>query len=120
MLLLEHRGRRTGKVRRTVLEVTGVREGAPIVVSGFGQTSDWFRNVTADPMVDVTWGLDTFPARARRLEHDEAVAHFATYQAKHPTATKQLAGRLGVPVDRDPEIAAEALPAFALEQAAVH
>jgi deazaflavin-dependent oxidoreductase (nitroreductase family) len=115
MLLLEHRGRKSGETRRSVLEVTAVRNGAPVVVSGFGTSSDWYRNVVADPAVDVTWGRTSFAAVARRLDHAEAVEHFARYQVEHPRATKNLAERLGVPVDRDPEVAADALPAFVLE-----
>lgn len=115
-LLLEHRGRVSGQTRRSVLEVTAVRDGCPVVVSGFGTSSDWYRNVTADPDVRVTWGRSSFDATARRLGHEEAVDHFTTYQREHPRATKGLAKRLGVPVDRDPELAAEALPAFSLER----
>ena len=119
MLLLEHRGRKSGRKRRSVLEVTSVRDGAPVVVSGFGATSDCCRNVMADPAVAVTWGRTAFAAVARRLDHDEAVEHFARYQVEHPRATKNLAERLGVPVDVDPEVAADALPAFALEPVTV-
>jgi hypothetical protein len=48
-LLLAHRGRRSGRVHRTVLEVVSwsasTREA--VVVSGFGHSAQWYRNVLA-------------------------------------------------------------------------
>lgn len=116
MLLLEHTGRKSGQTRRSVLEVTGVNDGQPIIVSGFGTGSDWYRNVIADPHVDVAWGRERFRASAVRLNHDDAVDHFDRYQRQHPKATKAIANRLRIPVDKDPVVAAEALPAFLLQR----
>jgi deazaflavin-dependent oxidoreductase (nitroreductase family) len=76
MILIEHTGRKSGRARRSVLEVTAVRDGRPIIVSGFGTKSDWYRNVMADPEVEVTWGRDRFHATAVRLDHEAAVAQF--------------------------------------------
>src|SRR5215469_13515450 len=46
-LLLIHVGRRTGKLRRTVLEVIEYRQDIPeaIVISAFGPRSDWLLNM---------------------------------------------------------------------------
>lgn len=113
-LLLEHVGRRSGLPRRTVLEVIDVLDGHPVVASGYGHRSDWYHNITATPAVTVTWRRRRFEATARRLEHDAAVGLFIRYQRDHARAARGLAERLGVPVDRDPHVAAEAIPVFEL------
>lgn len=84
LLLLEHRGRRSGPRRRTVLGVVD-REGAtPVVVSGFGRRSDWLANVGADPAVKVTWGRRRFTARSSIAGHSEAVGVLDRYVKAHP------------------------------------
>src|SRR4051794_6663545 len=73
MLMLEHRGRRTGQLRLVVLEVVGRGADTVDVVSGYGGRAQWFRNVTADPRVRV-WaaGLRAVPAVAAVLPGLEA------------------------------------------------
>lgn len=116
MLLLEHTGRRTGLTRRTVLEVVSRDDtGAPIVSSGFGEGSDWFRNVTADPTVAFTSGRTRTPATAERLGSIEALEVFEHYRADHPRAAAVIGRRLGVSLIDDPEGAAEKLPLFRLQ-----
>ena len=50
-LLLTHRGRRTGRWRRTVLEVVHHDPAADtwFVASAWGERSQWFRNLRAHP-----------------------------------------------------------------------
>jgi hypothetical protein len=50
-LLLTHRGRSSGRVYRTVLEVVrhAPSNRETIVVSGWGERSDWYRNLRASP-----------------------------------------------------------------------
>lgn len=67
LLLLEHVGRRSGQVRYVCLEVVA-RPAADrvVVVSGFGERAQWFRNLRATPSCHITLG------RRRRVA---AVAH---------------------------------------------
>ncbi len=52
MLLLRVRGRKSGVMRETPLSYM-VLEGAAWVVAGFGPRTDWYRNLAADPHVEV-------------------------------------------------------------------
>jgi deazaflavin-dependent oxidoreductase (nitroreductase family) len=52
ILLLRVRGRRTGIMRETPLSYL-VAEGSAWVMAGFGSRTEWFRNLLADPAVDV-------------------------------------------------------------------
>lgn len=88
MLLLEHVGRKTGTRRYVVLEVFGhATPGTYVVVSGFGDRAQWYRNVVAEPRVRVASGARGLsPATARRLSVVEADAVLAVYVSKHRRA----------------------------------
>ena len=92
MLMLEHIGRRSGLRRYVVVEVVDHRDPDTYVVpSGFGERSQWFRNVTANPLVKVSTGRRrAVPAIARRLSPTEADAALQRYIDAHPTAWASL------------------------------
>jgi deazaflavin-dependent oxidoreductase (nitroreductase family) len=83
-LLLVHVGRRTGRRRRTVLEVVAFRPDGPeaVVVSGFGHGADWLRNIQASPNPAVTIGSLRFTAETRFLGEAEAMAVMAAYERR--------------------------------------
>jgi deazaflavin-dependent oxidoreductase (nitroreductase family) len=66
ILLLRVRGRKSGLVRETPLSYL-VAEGAVWVMAGFGPRTEWFRNLQADPEVEV-W----LPGRVLRCRAEEA------------------------------------------------
>lgn len=86
LLLLEHRGRHSGRTRHVVLEVIG--HPSPrryVVASGFGERAQWFRNIQADPRVRVTIGSRApAPATARVLAQRDADRVLGDYIAAHP------------------------------------
>ena len=65
ILLLRVRGRRSGLVRETPLSYF-LAEGAVWVMAGFGPRTEWFRNLQADPIVEV-W----LPGRVLRCRAEE-------------------------------------------------
>ena len=92
MLLLQHRGRRSGLPRHTVLEV--VDHPTPdtyVIVSGFGEASQWYRNLIADPHVRISIGRRrNAPAVATLLAPNTAEATLAHYAAQHPRTWDRL------------------------------
>ena len=92
MLLLEHIGRSSGERRHAVLEVTDrPAPGHYVVVSGFGERAQWFRNVVAEPRVRVSVGRRrAVPATAHRLPQERAAALLADYPRRHPRAWARL------------------------------
>jgi deazaflavin-dependent oxidoreductase (nitroreductase family) len=69
-VLLKHTGRRSGVVRQTVLEVVDHDDAfAQVVVcSGWGERSDWYRNVSADPSISFeSKGSVTMEAMEERI-----------------------------------------------------
>lgn len=96
-VLLTHRGRSTGEARQAVLEVVGHNDttGAVLVASGFGDRSQWFRNIRAEPRVLFQVGNRRQRGTAEPLPPEEsgrALAHFAQ---KHPEAATALMRGLG-------------------------
>lgn len=104
ILMLEHRGRRTGAHRYVVLEV--VDHPAPdtyVVASGFGRRAQWFRNVTVEPHVRVWIGRrGPTAATARQLTTAEADTALHAYMGRHhqawDTMKPVLENTLGSPV----------------------
>lgn len=98
-LQLTHRGRRTGQSHATVLEVLwwdrDTRE--VVVMSGWGRKANWYRNVLAAGVAEVTIGAERWPARVRALGPAEAAAVLADYEHRNRfmrPIVRRLLGRL--------------------------
>jgi deazaflavin-dependent oxidoreductase (nitroreductase family) len=92
MLLLEHIGRRTGARRHAVLEVVE-RPAADeyVIVSGFGERSQWYQNVIAKPDVRVSVGVRRdVPALATPMSREGAEAALKRYAEHHPRAWRHI------------------------------
>lgn len=98
-----------------MLEVVGEDGPAPIVVSGFGPGSDWFRNLIANPVAEVTWATERLEVRASVLSPREAAEVFRRYRIDHPRAARVLGRALGVSILDDPDGAAAAMPVVRLD-----
>lgn len=74
--LLEHHGRRTGKVRTTPLVYLRDGERVVVVASQAGRASHplWYRNIEADPDVVVQIRGDRRPMRAHTADPEERAA----------------------------------------------
>lgn len=99
-LLLEHRGRKSGRLHRTPLEVVqwdAARHEAT-VITGWGMRSDWYRNIAASPAVAVRIGGARWPAPAVRfLTPDETFALLDAYRHEHRIAARFISRLLGWP-----------------------
>jgi deazaflavin-dependent oxidoreductase (nitroreductase family) len=84
-LLLSHRGRRSGRLHRTMLEVVdwdpGRREA--VVMSGFGPRSNWLLNVLAGGAVEVRIASLRFEPVLRSLGPEEAARALAGYERRN-------------------------------------
>jgi deazaflavin-dependent oxidoreductase (nitroreductase family) len=84
-LLLIHMGRRTGRRRYTVLEIVEYRKDGPeaVVMSAFGRSAHWLRNIEATPGPEIIIGAHRFTAAHRFLDKDEAVGVIAGYEQRN-------------------------------------
>lgn len=90
-LMIEHRGRKSGRIRRTVLEVVARHPDALYVVAAWGGQAQWLKNVTADPRVRVHIGFERFETVARILDEEAGQRLLDEYASKHPRAFRNLA-----------------------------
>ncbi len=108
-LRLSHVGRRSRRRYRTMLEVIGTDRlsGEMFVMSGFGASSDWYRNLLAGGDVEIAVGRSRFRPIHRRLTDLEAEAVLARYERQHrllaPLLRKVLARLVGWPYDGTPD-----------------
>lgn len=104
-LLLLHTGRKSGLQRQVVLEVVKHEEDAKVyyVASGYGEKSDWYRNVIENPVVLIKVGNDLYQAKAERLPPEEAQQVILDYGRRHPSTLKGLARLMGYQIDTTEE-----------------
>lgn len=97
LVLLHHCGRKSGRPRLAVLEVIrrDERAGTYYVVSGWGEESQWVRNVMARPDVVIQTGRRLVSARAVRLPADQGAEEIVAYARCHPVAFRWIARWLG-------------------------
>ena len=98
---LTHNGRRSGKPRQVVLEVVRYDRatGACIVAAGFGEESDWVRNVVHDPHIVFTVGRLGRAGLAERLDPETAAHELAEYARRYPLAWRELSHFMGYRLD---------------------
>ncbi len=116
-LLLTHRGRKSGRVRRTALEVVAHDGEEYFVVAGYGPRSDWYLNSLASPPLRVDVGFKAFRPQVRELDQEQRVNLLADYAQRHPRAARMLGRAIfGKEFSTRPEALRElaaALPALA-------
>ena len=100
MIYIEHIGRKSGQVRRSVVEVVRNDEdsGAIYVVSGYGEKADWYKNIIKTPRVIAKMGTRRFSADVKRLPVEDALAEFKSYFKRNPMAAKMVGRLLGLPL----------------------
>ncbi|MGZ3583773.1 MAG: nitroreductase family deazaflavin-dependent oxidoreductase [Ktedonobacterales bacterium] len=100
-LLLTHRGRKTGMIRHTVLEVVhfdpATREST--VLSAYGERADWYQNLLVHPAVEVQTGWSRYVPQYRLLDADERLAALHIYQRQYRRAFRAVMRFLGYPYD---------------------
>ena len=89
-MLLTHRGRRSGRVYQTALE--GVRYDPSlretVVASGWGERSDWYRNLKAHPALEIRTGRERYAPEQRFLTPEEVYREIVDYERLHPWAVR--------------------------------
>ena len=100
-LLLEHVGRNSGLPRHAVLEVIrrDAGTGTWYVSSGFGEASDWYRNLVATPRARVESAGETRDVVARVLPKEEAEHEILEYARHYPRSVRAVSRLMGWELD---------------------
>jgi deazaflavin-dependent oxidoreductase (nitroreductase family) len=104
-LLLIHTGRKTGRERKTVLEVVRYDKAKSVfvVAAGFGPKSDWYQNLRARPQALVQCGRRRWTMRAEFLPPERAGEELLDYGRRHPLALRELIRMMGFTAGDTPE-----------------
>jgi deazaflavin-dependent oxidoreductase (nitroreductase family) len=91
-LMLTHIGRKSGQPRQVVLEVVhhDSETNMYYVAAGWRGKADWYKNIQANPDIQVTVGMRTFKATAVVMQLVEAAATLYIYAHRYPLAFREL------------------------------
>ena len=110
VLMLTHKGRKSGLDRYVVLEVVDRTSEGWYVAAAYGNNADWFRNTKADPNVTVNYKGRSTAATATVAPEPEGAEVLRRYARKHPRAARTLGRLMGVPMEGDMTEAAHTIP----------
>lgn len=88
-VLVETRGRRTGRRRRNVVGMK-IAGDTGWVVAEHGRRAGWVRNIEADADVSVRIGRRWRPARAEVVADDDPQARLDTFGSSHAAAVRRF------------------------------
>lgn len=100
LLLLNHIGRKTGQKRQVVLQVAqhDTQTDSYVVNVGYGEKSDWYRNIKKNPNVSIMVGRRTIHSHAETLSPAEGGESMVTFAREHPIEAR-MSGMLGYKAD---------------------
>jgi deazaflavin-dependent oxidoreductase (nitroreductase family) len=103
-LLLNHTGRISGLQRQAVLEVVqhDRQTDVYVVAVGFGEKSQWYQNILAQPEVSIQAGRRKLNVTAQPLDPRAAGEVFVDFARRYPGEAR-MAGLLGFEVDGSEE-----------------
>ena len=89
-MLIEHRGRKSGRFYCTVVDRlhTDRETGEVFVTSAWGDKSDWFRNIQAAPASGVWIGRRRFETTQRIVDLEEAYEIHRKAREERPLAMR--------------------------------
>jgi deazaflavin-dependent oxidoreductase (nitroreductase family) len=116
---LIHIGRKSGLKRETVIEVVeyDAREDVYYLASGWGEGSDWYRNVLTTPEVNAQVGGRRFHGSAEKIDKEAAAELLSRYGKRHPRPLQTLARVMGYriePNDTDYRALGSEIPVVAI------
>jgi deazaflavin-dependent oxidoreductase (nitroreductase family) len=106
---ITHRGRKSGLLRRTILEVLSydLQTREILVVSGWEGNTDWYRNIQQEPALEVRIGRVHYRPAQVFLSPEETAQLILTLFRHHPREVRFVGSLLGIdPGAPEPELRA--------------
>jgi deazaflavin-dependent oxidoreductase (nitroreductase family) len=105
LLVLTHKGRKSGRIYHTMVEYHELNENIYIPVA-FGPQTDWYQNISAHPQVTVQTANGSESRTAVRVTDDQEILDvFAYFLKRDPPLTKIYLKTLGIEPEPDDVIA---------------
>ena len=101
---ITHRGRKSGQIRRTILEVLHYdRETREVlVVSGWEGKTDWYRNIQQEPALEVYIGRVRYQPVQEFLSPEETAQTILMLIRQHPREVRFVGRLLGIDPNTPP------------------
>jgi deazaflavin-dependent oxidoreductase (nitroreductase family) len=100
IIMLEHIGRKSGSTRYSCVEVVDRDEGnVLIIVSGYGEHSQWYRNLLADPAIHIRVGRQRRAVIAEMLSPTAGADVLVDYARRYPKIAPKLMDLCGAHID---------------------
>ncbi|HLW02439.1 MAG TPA: nitroreductase family deazaflavin-dependent oxidoreductase [Ktedonobacterales bacterium] len=114
VMQLTHRGRTSGLVRQTVLEVLRYdpRTREVLVVSGWEGKTDWYRNIQHEPALEVRIGRVHYRPVQEFLSPEETTQVMLTLFRQHPREVRFAGALLGIDPDAPERLLRARIEAF--------
>ncbi|HEY7093516.1 MAG TPA: nitroreductase family deazaflavin-dependent oxidoreductase [Ktedonobacterales bacterium] len=100
-LLLTHRGRTSGRIYQTVLEVVhhdpATHESAAL--SAWGERADWYQNILAHPAIEVRTDGNRYTPQYRLLGPDERFTTVRQYEKRYGLVFRAVIRAFGYQYD---------------------
>jgi deazaflavin-dependent oxidoreductase (nitroreductase family) len=92
IVVLVHRGRRSGRIYKTPVEalVEDAERGEIVVSPMWGKGSDWYRNVRAGGLIEARRQGKGQPMEWRQLSEEERRQAISTYRHEHPVYSRAI------------------------------
>lgn len=95
VIVLVHRGRASGRVYKTPVEILSGEEGGEVVVAPmWGTDSDWYRNVVAGGLIEVHIGDRVRTVDWRELPERDRRTAIEAYRTSHPRYSRIILATL--------------------------
>jgi deazaflavin-dependent oxidoreductase (nitroreductase family) len=96
VIVLVHRGRKSGRLYKTPVEVLAgdPAKGEVVVSPMMARLSDWYRNVVAGGLVEVHVRGETWRVDWRELSEAERRTAMNAYRHAHPRYSRMIVGML--------------------------
>jgi deazaflavin-dependent oxidoreductase (nitroreductase family) len=111
---ITHRGRKSGQIRRTILEVLRYdpQTQEVLVVSGWEGKTDWYRNIEREKAVEVRTGWVHYRPVQEFLSPEETARLILTLFRQHPREVRFVGPLLGIDPDAEDAALRARLEAF--------
>ena len=100
---ITHRGRKSGLLRRTILEVLSYdsQTHEVLIVSGWEGKTDWYRNIQQEPALEVRIGRVHYRPVQEFLSPQETAQLILTLFRQHPREVRFVGPLLGIDLDAE-------------------
>ena len=105
-MLITTKGRKTGKLRHTMVDVMDYDKASDTyyIEAAYGARADWYKNIQANPIFEAKVGRRKFKARAGALTTEGASEMLVQFYRSKPAYTRSVMAMAGMKFKDEDEL----------------